>query len=324
MKVISKKKNNLKHLYILCIFVLILFNCNYFRFGLKPANLEKSIEFEKGQYVIKDKRLKVKYVITGKEENNSHDDIIFYFHGFGRSELEWVEENGFGKVYYDVIKSNPEFYSIPVVSISLGGTFLFVEDAPAPFSADIETLFIEEIVPYFQNKLNKKGNVYLIGHSMGGFNALMLSLRNPSLFRCITAISPFVAPISPYSDDFQKKGEELKMSKFQVNMSKKMLTFAFPTEKKWLEYNPFYLVEKYEDNEKPYIFLSSATEDLPGFSESIDEFSGLLKKARFDYNYCSSKGDHKSVCFNLFYGFLDFIEYNNIRALQKTHFFPLK
>ena len=307
MKKILKKN---KYLFILCVSVFILFNCNYFRFGVTPAKLEKSIEFEKGQYIIKDKGLKIKYVITGMGQNNSHDNIIFYFHGFGRSELEWVEENSFGKIFYDVLKSNSEFYSIPVVSISLGGSFLFIEDAPAPFSADLETVFIEEIMPYFQNKLNKKGNVYLIGHSMGGFNALMLSLRNPSVFKCITAISPFVAPFSPYSDDFQKKGEELKMSKFQINFSKKILTSAFPTEKKWLEYNPFYLVEKYENNKKPYIFLSSATEDLPGFEKSIDKFSKLLNKENFKLNYCSSKGDHKSVCFNLFYSFLDYIEHN--------------
>ena len=192
-----------------------------------------------------------------------------------------------------------------MISISLGGAFLFVEDAPYPYDADLESLFISTIIPYFQDLLNKHRHVYLIGHSMGGFNALMLALRNPSKFTCIATISPFVAPISPFSKEFEIRGKELRMSKFQIFMIKNMLTTAFETQEKWTKYNPFNLINNFDDNEYPFIILSSATNDLPGFAVSINGFSKLLDKKDFPYYYCEAEGDHKSICHNVFYKFLE-------------------
>lgn len=299
------KSYNIINVFVL-IFVLFLFiGCISIRYGSKPSKLDDNIEYIAGEYITKENNIKVKYVIS--EQNNDNKNLVFYFHGIGRSEYEWIEEDGFGRMFYDVIKNNDNFKPITVVSISLGGAYLFVEDAPEPYNDDLETLFVDEIVPCFKRKLSKNGNVYLIGHSMGGFNALVLSFRNPDVFKTVTAISPFVAPISPFTEEFEKRGKELKMTSLQIAIIKKMLTTAFPNEEKWHEYNPFSLVKNYNKTERPYVFLSSATEDLPGFSESIEEFSKILDKNKFSHKYCKSKGDHKSVCYNLFYSFLNHI-----------------
>ena len=276
------------------------------QFGEKPKELQEDIAFEKGKIYFKEERLEVRFVIT-KElvKENKNNNIIFYFHGFNRTELEWINKGGFGNIYYNELRKNPDFKSFPVISISLGKTFLFLNYLPKPFDADTESLFINKIVPYFKDKLNCNGKVYLVGHSMGGFNALTLSLRNPEIFPMITIISPYVAPISPFTDEFDKMGEKLKMPKLQVKMLKNILTKAFQSEDEWYKYNPFKLVE--ENNNFPFIIMSTTTNDLPGFEASIKDFDKLLSENKIDHYFCDTPGDHNTTCRMLFFKFLEVI-----------------
>lgn len=293
---------------LICIFLIILLlGCRKaVQFGLKPKELQEDMVFENGKIYFKEERLEVRYVIT-KElvKDNKNNGIIFYFHGFDRTELEWVSKNGFGNSYYEELRKNPDFKSLPVVSISLGKTFLFLKYLPKPFDADTESLFTDKIVPYFKEKLNSNGKVYLIGHSMGGFNALTLSLRNPGMFPVIAIMSPYVAPISPFTDNFDKMGEKLKMPKLQVKMLKNILTKAFQSEEVWYEYNPFKLAE--EKNKFPFIIMSTATNDLPGFEASIKDFDKLLSEKKIEHYFCDAPGDHDTTCKMLFFKFLEVI-----------------
>ncbi len=293
---------------IFCLSILILlFNCKkIIQFGEKPKEIQEDIIFEQGKVYFKEERLEARYVIT-KElvKQNKNNSIIFYFHGFGKTELEWVNKNGFGKKYYDVLRNNPDFKSFPVVSISLGGSFLFLKYLPAPYDADIEALFINKIVPYFKEKLKANGKIYLVGHSMGGFNALTLSLRNPEVFPAIAVVSPYVAPISPFTDEFDKMGEKLKMPKLQTKILKTILKKAFQTEEEWYKYNPFRLIEKKE--KFPYIIISAATDDLPGFEDAIKYFTDSLIEKKIDHYFCNITGDHNTTCKLLFSKFLNVI-----------------
>lgn len=293
---------------ILSLILLILFfNCKKIvQFGEKPKELQEDIIFEQGKVYFKEERLEARYVIT-KElvKDNKNNCLIFYFHGLNKTELEWVDKNGFGNTYYNELRNNPDFKSFPVVSISLGRSFLFLKYLPAPFDADIESLFINKIIPYFKEKLKANGNVYLIGHSMGGFNALTLSLRNPEIFPVIAVISPYVAPISPFTEEFDKMGEKLMMPKLQTKILKSTLTKAFQTEEEWYKYNPFKLVEK--NNNFPFIIMSAATNDLPGFETSIKDFDKLLTEKKIDHSFCNIQGDHRTTCRMLFSKFLEFI-----------------
>lgn len=298
----------IKLLFIFILFTSFLFlslNCKkIIMFGKNPEGLEEDMTFEKGKIYFKEEKLEVRYVITKEAvKEDINNSIIFYFHGLYRNQLEWVEKNGFGKNYLDELKKNTLFKSFPVVSISLGRSFLFLKYLPAPYDADIESLFINKIVPYFKKKLDCNGKVYLIGHSMGGFNALTLSLRNPELFPVAAVISPYVAPISPFNEKFNEKGVELKMSKLQVKILKDTLTGAFLSEDEWYKYNPFKLAET---NKKfPFIIMSAATNDLPGFEVSIKDFDKLLKDKGIDHYFCNIPGDHRTACGMMFNKFLE-------------------
>ncbi len=292
-----------KSLLLFLFFVVLISGCKkYIQPGIPPAHLDNDIKYKRGRVYFKKERLEVKYLYVKDYIRKDCPDIIFYLHGIYTDELEWVERNGFGTMFYNIIKENPEFKSFTVVSISLGGAYLFIQGAPYPFNADMETFFTGSIVPYFKKMLSKNGKVYLIGHSLGGFNSLMLSLRHPDMFPAIAVISPYVAPISPFTDAFDEKGRQLHMSDFQVKMLKNMLIHAFATEEKWDEYNPFKLLDK--TGVYPYISLSDARNDLPGFEWSIDNFNEELVKHNVRHSFCKSGGSHDTACRKVFYDFL--------------------
>jgi pimeloyl-ACP methyl ester carboxylesterase len=292
---------------LILIFIIILaFVLNIIRiflYGSKPEKIEKSIVFNKGIYYIKEAGLKCKFVATNL--NSKEQDLIIYLHGVGMTELEWVEENGFGKIYFDILNEDSKLKKITAVSISLGPAFFFIDGAPSPFNADLEEIFLNKIIPHFQKLLNKNGKVYLIGHSMGGYNALSMSLRHPERFPLVFAISPFVAPISPFEEEFKLKGIELRMPKFQIKIFRRMLKRAFKNEEKWEEYSPYFLVKAGKINNPPFIVLSRATMELPGFDEAIDKFVELLENKKINHFNCINEGHHKSVCHKAFKEFLN-------------------
>lgn len=53
----------------------------------------------------------------------------------------------------------------------------------------------EEITGILNSHFKVSGNVSLSGHSMGGHGALVLGLKNPNLYRSVSAFSPIVNPI---------------------------------------------------------------------------------------------------------------------------------
>lgn len=278
----------------------ILSSCARITFGEKPKEREDNIKYTQGKEYFGKNKLELRYLyVNGKNK----DHTIFYFHGFNRTEEEWIEKNGFGSKYYAVLNNNLKLPDYSVVAISFSSAFMFLEDAPEPYSEDLETLFIKEIIPYFNNILDVSSDKsYLIGHSLGGYNVLSLSMRNPEVFPIVCCISPYTAPFSPWDDDFEQTGKKLKMSPNQIFLLKSMLSNAFGSKEKWNEYNPFYLLEK---NDKfPFIILSSATEDLPGFNWSVNLFAQKLTEKGIPNISCETKGDHWTTCQDIFTNFL--------------------
>jgi pimeloyl-ACP methyl ester carboxylesterase len=291
----------MKKTVFMLIALLLLFGCKQkVSFGALPIRLDKSIPFTKGTVHFDD--LEVRYLTVKDYLRKDNDDLVFFLHGFNNSEYEWVKAGGFGTLFYDTLKRHPDLPSTTVVSISLGGIFVFIDGAPMPYNADLEKLFVESMIPYFKKLCGKSGRVYFIGHSMGGFNSLTVSLRHPDIISGVAAISPYVAPISPFTEAFDKKGGELKMPGFQIKMLKNLLTGAYVTEDNWFRYNPFKLIET--GKQFPYIAISDAENDLPGFEWSIDNFNDELTSRGIRHDFCKSPGDHNSTCDDLFVNFL--------------------
>jgi hypothetical protein len=259
--------------------------------------LNNSLVSEKGNLVFEEENLKVKYII-GKPAESKSNDLVFYFHGVSKNEFEWAERWFLGEKYNKTAKTNKQFNIPIVVSVTFGMAFLLKNNLPKPFKADVENIFINKIIPYFRHKLGCSGKIYLIGHSMGGLNVLSLSLRYPELFPVTAAVSPFLPDISPYSANFRNNLRKHGMDEFQISVYQAMLKIAFKNDEEWNNFSPCELVR--QNNNFPYICLSSARYDYLGFENMIKKFTGLLNEKGIEYFYCRSNFTHYSTCDEIF------------------------
>ncbi len=298
MKVLKFNKKNIFKI-IFSIILILFYSCKKpIPFGMNLYEIEKTISYQSGTIKLVAEDLYVRYVITDFDKNNKNsDDLIFFFHGIGRNEMQWLDKDGFAKQFLNVINSNKSYKNTTVVSISFGMASLIINDTPYPFNANLESIFINELIPYFQNQLNKHGKIYLIGHSMGGFNVLSLGLRHPELFQIVIAISPFVAPISPFDDRFEEK---INNHNFFLKLFKKMLIYTFKDEKIWNEYNAYNILRKNQLHNNPLIIISTSEKELPEFTNSIKLFNNLMKEKKIKFHYFSTQGTHqRPIIYNL-------------------------
>ena len=148
-----------------------------------------------------------------------------------------------------------------------------------------------------------------MGHSMGGFNALLLSLGYPEKFMKCMLISPFVPYISPFDnrawENFARKAGILFLPKVVIKSS---LVRAFVTEDHWQRYLPENMIRKISNRDDLHYSISNAEYDLPGFTEAIERFTGLLEDNGIPHIHCTNPdGDHESFCQGLVTVFLDTI-----------------
>ncbi|MCZ8323402.1 MAG: S-formylglutathione hydrolase [Novosphingobium sp.] len=79
------------------------------------------------------------------------------------------------------------------------GAGFYVDAVQSPWAANYRMRsYIEQELPalvarYFPVDMERQG---ITGHSMGGHGALTIALRNPGLFRSISAFAPIVSPLS--------------------------------------------------------------------------------------------------------------------------------
>ncbi|HNZ27930.1 MAG TPA: alpha/beta hydrolase [Spirochaetota bacterium] len=293
-----------------CFIILICFTAcqKIFLEGLRPGKIDKSINYDRGTLQFDEEKIKLRYIIAKNViKNDNPCDFIIYLHGIGRTELDWVDEKSFGKRYYLLLKQNPQLKELPVVSISFGFVYVIYNEAPEPFKADLEHLFINEIVPYFRKELKCNGKIHLIGHSLGGFNALTLSLKYPDVFSNVLAISPFIMPFSPFNEEeYRNSLRGLGLRDPSMYAYQYWIKEAYKDEKNWNNYNPYCIIDN--KVKKPLIFLSSAANDYPGFSEFISCFVDKLEKNNVAFFYDRSEGPHKSVSDSLYLSFLRSIQ----------------
>jgi S-formylglutathione hydrolase len=76
------------------------------------------------------------------------------------------------------------------------GAGFYVDATEAPWNANYRMYsYILELVRFVQMHLPIDGSrLSITGHSMGGHGALVLALRNPNLFKAVSAFAPICAP----------------------------------------------------------------------------------------------------------------------------------
>ncbi|HOL58000.1 MAG TPA: alpha/beta hydrolase-fold protein [Spirochaetota bacterium] len=242
---------------------------------------------KKESILLKDERLKYKLLYI-KDINNLTDDFIIFLHGTARDHTQWLEKNGFGDQFKEIFKDkHPAF-----ASISVGMSYLIKDNLPFPYDVDLEKVFLEKIIPYIRNKLNKNGNIHLIGHSIGAFSAFNLGFKYPEIFKSVFAISPFLVKDSPFKSDFLYHKDAINNNPEWSYFIKYNLMYAFKDEDDWKMNNPYDLVDSIDSQKTPFIIITEAEKELIGFNENIFYFLEKLNNKGLKYHYYKVKGDH--------------------------------
>lgn len=219
----------------------------------------------------------------------SSKQVVYYFHGIGASEKAWKESALSAALEKEAKKlSQP----VPhVFAISFGPAW-FLSDVPKGSSSRLDLLF-QEVIPALEKNIKAKPERrFLIGESMGGYNALRASMTNPSFFAKVVALCPALLPIGPYCSPEEEEKFIERNPEMDANMVRGLRAWAtqeFPTAEDWTRNNP---LDHAEDGTLPPALLSYYAQDEYGFREGTMVFADKLKKSGKVFTLRSLEGSH--------------------------------
>lgn len=228
---------------------------------------------------------------------NSSDDLLIYFHGNGGNEHDW--EDG---VFENTMRETWKIAGIQppiVVSISFGDTWLLAEQNTSPMSGLFD-YFLGAVMPVINDKL-KDANIdktYLMGVSMGGFNAAQLYLKVPNLFSRVALVCPAMATITPYasSTEINQYINTTKADPAKVAQVIQLGQAFFPTVSDWNKHSPNILAAQKLNGSFPPLYVSNGAADPYGFTYANKLFAEKAQQmgAQVKWNFYAG-GGHCSV-----------------------------
>lgn len=214
-----------------------------------------------------------------RDEQSQNRDVLYYFHGAGRSEQGWKIE----KDNQDIQDEWQHMGVQPptVISVSFGDAWLFSEwnkqGGPGLYTA-----FVNTIMPTLEAKIGGvQGRRMIKGESMGGFNGSQLLLKHGALFDraalacpAIPIVGPFTPPWETAAFMFRNRGAV----KPQLVLGFQAWTlFDFPVPGLWENHNPLNLVRRLTF-QSPRLYVSCGQSDEFGFFEGAQSFARAAKE----------------------------------------------
>ncbi len=259
--------------------------------------------------------------------------VIYLLHGFTvAANKTWIIENeglrmNIGAMMDKLIaaqKVRPMILVMPDGSNKFGGSFY----TNSITTGNWEDFFTQDLVSYVDKKYRTMPNAEsrgIVGHSMGGYGAVKLAMKNPDIFGAVYATSPccldaYPNPNAP--DDFLveasavKSWEEIEKASFfartflasaaafSPNPTKPPFFADFPVKKKgettvaeqaqarWLANTPMWMIDQYRTNLMRLRGIAFDVGTKEELLKSIREFSDVLKRNKIQHTFEEFDGDH--------------------------------
>jgi len=139
--------------------------------------------------------------------NGGRFPVVYLLHGYGGNEGAyllknhpyWLEEpdfpeNGFAGMINDLITSGEMKEMIIVMpdgSNKYGGSFY----TNSPLIGNYEDYIVQDVVPYIDAKyrtIANRDSRAIVGHSMGSYGAMKLTMKHPDVFGAVASLSPLL------------------------------------------------------------------------------------------------------------------------------------
>lgn len=203
--------------------------------------------------------------------------VLYYFHGIGGNEQRW-QNSGLHSAVMEKLTRTPELRP-HVFSVSFGRAWFF-SDVKNLKRASRLAAFLE-LMPMLEASLPVPVSRRTVaGESMGGYNALRLSMEIPGSVQQVVALCPALLPVGPYSSQaeieaFKQRNEKYLNVRLLENLRYWAMT-EFPTQSSWISNNPLDRSAK-PIASLPPIYLSQYVQDEFAFPEGTASFFANLE-----------------------------------------------
>jgi pimeloyl-ACP methyl ester carboxylesterase len=203
------------------------------------------------------------------------DDLMIFFHGNGGSETDWSDPaNTLTRGILDGWRANG-IQPPMVVAISFGEAWLLAEKNASPVSGLYE-YFLGVVLPTIKAGIVKTpvDQTYLMGESMGGFNAAQIYLKQPALFSRYALICPAMSIVTPFAtpeeiqDYVTTTGADPQLVGAVIQLAQAFL----PTLADWNQSSPNVLVPLKLKADYPPVYVSNGEADPYGFASANKQF----------------------------------------------------
>jgi enterochelin esterase-like enzyme len=164
--------------------------------------------------------------------------VLVWFHGGGENELGWGRQGRIGGIVNKRVRRG-ELQPFIVVSPSAGKF--------KPLFRTYEELLVKRILPEVSQKYRTNGVYVGFGHSMGGLSALIVTLRNPDLFKAVVVASPFTFDTTPWDTREQQAAYAASYGDMFLHQYREEIAAQFRSLEKYEEWAPWSLLRKLKE-----------------------------------------------------------------------------
>lgn len=221
------------------------------------------------------------YLPPGYEQNPDKTyPLLVWFHGGGGSELTWGQRGGIAERLIEPMKTG-ELAPFIVLSPTAGETDVF--------RGESERALVEKVLPRVKREYRTNGVTVALGHSMGGLNAMIVSLRNPQLFSAVAVASPFLFDTSPYDSEAARQDFEKRFGAGWQGVYRRAVGSRFKTRDEFAAYDPFSRIRS--GQAVPFeLLLTSGTEDRFGLFKHNEYLHETLTQRGIAHQWLVQQG----------------------------------
>lgn len=243
------------------------------------------------------------YCIHHQIGSKNHD-VVYHLHGRGGSENSWNDKVSYGEQLREYWKDRG-IDAPKIVSVSFGKIWVLASKNASPVSGLFEVL-TQQVIPAVEKVMPLHRRRFVLGESMGGFNAAQLYLRAKGFSKAAVICAP-IADLSLDATeeevkDFIEKSAAWGYYKdwnpgLVTQNVKDMMQLAngfFPTEADWKAANPLELAQSVTKAQPP-LYLTVGMYDGFANYEGNQLFADALKKNGARVEWRPQWGGHCSV-----------------------------
>jgi len=224
----------------------------------------------------------------GYYETKQSYPVLYLLHGLGDDETSWLEYGRISQYVYPAVHSHD---IVPMIMVMPQGyRNYYVNDYTGSFL--YQDMFVKELVPYIDSMfrtIREKGQRALMGYSMGGFGAFMLSVKHPELFDISVPLSMSMRTDSQYIKE-EAKGWDVQWGRLfgapGLQDSARLTTF-------YRLNSPFHVLDQVPAGtfKSLHLYMDNGDKEQT-LCRSNEEFHILLHKKNIQHEYRVRNGGH--------------------------------